>query len=126
VQYAHARICSILRHAQSEGIELDNKPDLTGLETEEEIQLIKILLNFPEIIKKATTEFEPHQLAGYLEQVSTQFHKFYHQGNINPKLRVVIKENIPITNARLALCLGTKIVLANALKILKISAPTKM
>ena len=79
VQYAHARIASILRFAESEGIENDlqkNLQSLNKLETSEEINILKTLLNFPEIISNCAKSFEPHHLTNYLKEVAEAFHSF--------------------------------------------------
>lgn len=125
VQYAHARICSVIRHALSEGINPENVPDLSLLQAPEEMNLIKILLNYPAVVKGATQEFEPHRITAYLEEVATVYHRFQHAGKQDDSLRVVTKD-IPVSQARLALCRAAKIVLANGLALLGISRPEKM
>jgi arginyl-tRNA synthetase len=126
VQYAHARICSILRHAQKEGIDSKSqKPDLSLLQTEEEIGLLKSLMAFPDIITSAAQEFEPHRIPQYLEEVAAEYHRFQHAGKRDDKLRVVTKD-ISLTIARLALCEATQIVLANGLRLMGISRPERM
>lgn len=122
VQYAHARIAGILRFASEEGIgnnfdDLQN--NLNQLKTEEEIILLKSLIELPEIIKNCATNYEPHHLTNYLKDVAEKFHSFYHSNR-------VINEDKKLMNARIALCIMAKIVLANGLKILNVSAPEKM
>lgn len=123
LQYAHARIASILRFAQSEGT-FNEEVDLSSvnyslLKGPAEIALVKLLLTFPESVELCALSFEPHRLTTYLHDVATVFHKFYHEH------RVVIPE-IELAKARLALCLATKTVLANGCKILGISVPEQM
>lgn len=125
VQYAHARVCSILQYAREQGYDPESEADLNLLKTEEEIALIKILLFFPKVIMDAAELFEPHRLPSYLEEVATVYHRFQHAGKRHDNLRVVTK-NKTLTMARLALCRATRIVLANGLKLMGISAPEHM
>jgi arginyl-tRNA synthetase len=125
VQYAHARIASVLRHAESQGLLTSDsitRPDRINLGLliqPEEIALVKMLLDFPEIVESACFGFEPQRITTYLHEVATAFHKFYHEH------RVVIPER-DLSIARLALCQASKTVLANGCKILGISAPERM
>jgi arginyl-tRNA synthetase len=125
LQYAHARIASILRFGVSEGIiTSEASPEAIGadlglLNHPSEIALIKLLLDFPTVVEASAITFEPHRLTSYLHDVATGLHKFYQD------VKVVIPEK-PLALARLGLCLGTKTVLANGLKLLGVSAPEKM
>jgi arginyl-tRNA synthetase len=123
LQYAHARIASILRFAEEQGT-LNTTDSLTGidyglLKGPAEIALTKLLLDFPETVESCAMNFEPHRLTTYLQDVATAFHRFYHEH------RIVIPE-LDIAKARLALCYATKTILANGCKILGISAPDRM
>jgi len=119
VQYAHARICSIVRFGQEKGITFDSKAELSLLKMGEELDLIKHLLDFPATIKSSALNYEPHRLVHYLIDTATLFHKFYTECR-------VITDDIRLAQARLALCEATKIVLANGSKILGINAPERM
>jgi arginyl-tRNA synthetase len=123
LQYAHARIASILRFAERQGTlkmtDSCSDIDFTVLKEGAEVALIKLLLDFPETIESCALTFEPHRMTTYLHDIATAFHKFYHEH------RVVIPD-VVLAKARLALCLAAKIVLANGFKILGISAPEKM
>lgn len=121
VQYAHARIASILRFAESEGMAASSADasSLGLLTGHAEVALAKGLLEFPDVVAGAARSFEPHRLPVYLHDVATLFHKFYHDH------RIVTPEK-DITAARLLMCLCTKTVLANGLSILGVSAPERM
>ena len=119
LQYAHARIASIIRHAESQGIDPKAPADYTLLTQPEEIGLLKMLTNFPDTVESCAVTHEPHRLAEYLHDVAGGFHKFYHAYR-------VVTEDKPLTAARIALCLATKIILANGFAILGITAPEKM
>jgi arginyl-tRNA synthetase len=125
VQYAHARIASILRFAEGEGLLQASSStdystiDLALLKQPEEIALIKLLLDLPDTIESACFSYEPQRLTNYLHDVATAFHRFYHEH------RVVTPER-ELSAARLALSLASKIVLANGCKILGITAPERM
>lgn len=126
LQYAHARIASILRFAVDEGFQTEDILSLgksgrgnSLLEEKEEIDLAKTLGSFPEVVMAAAATFEPHRIIGYLQEVAEAFHRFYHVH------RVVIPDR-ELASSRLTLCLATRIVLANGFRILGITAPEKM
>jgi arginyl-tRNA synthetase len=119
LQYAHARICSIMRKAAEVGLEETSHPNLTLLRHEAEHSLIKELMRFPEVIQEAAQTYEPHRLAVYLREVAVAFTKFYDQCRI-------IGEDKPLAQARLALARAARQVLANGLGVLGISAPERM
>ncbi|MBP8975472.1 MAG: arginine--tRNA ligase [Bacteroidetes bacterium] len=120
VQYAHARIASIIRFAQREGMSLDTKGiEYSLLTLPSEVALIKLLLNFPDVVESTALAFEPHRITTYLHDVAEAFHKFYQES------RVVIQDK-KLSSARLALCTATKIVIANGCSILGVTAPEQM
>lgn len=126
LQYAHARIASIIRLAETEGVLTKDEVSrgikdfyVDLLKEKEEIDLAKILGTFPGIVEAAASTFEPHRIITYLQEVAEAFHRFYHLH------RVVIPDR-DLSRSRLALCLATKIVLANGFQIMGISAPERM
>ena len=119
LQYAHVRLCNILKHAETQGYKLDENIDLTPLTLDSEINLIKLLLEFPNIIEKTKDNLEPQSIANYLQSLAGMFHKYY------AKERVVT-EDTDKTAARLVLVKALQIVLSNGLSVLGIHAPEKM
>ena len=118
VQYAHARIASILKLATEKGIDF-NSGDVTLLTTEAEQALIKQMIVLPEIIEMMALNLEPHHLPYYAQSLATAFHSFYKQ------CRVVTK-NSELTAARLKLVKSAQIVLARSLHMMGMSAPESM
>lgn len=119
LQYAHARIASILRFAEGQGVTDLGAVKFELLTEPAEVDLVKLLLEFPDTVERTCMSFEPHHLPNYLRDVATAFHRFYHEH------RVVIDDK-GLSSARLSLCLATKTVLANGFAILGISAPERM
>lgn len=122
VQYGHARLCSIDRRAAEAGVRVDGA-DLSLLTHEKEGDLIRTLGEFPTVVKAAAELREPHRIARYAEELASAFHKFYDSCQILPKAG---EEPQPIHGARLALAQATRQVLANALRMLGVSAPERM
>ena len=121
VQYAHARICSIMSKLASEGISsrevtLD---DLNRLTTSEETELIRRIAQFPEEIVDAAKNYDPARITRYTTDLATLFHKFYNACK-------VIGDDEPLMQARIALCEATRTTLKNALTVLGITAPVSM
>ncbi len=119
LQYAHARIASIIRFAGEQGIDASTKSPLELLAKAEELDLIKTLVLFPETVELSAQTMEPHHLPEYLHRVAGSFHKFYHEHR-------VVTEDANLSAARLELCKATRCVLRNGLRILGIGAPEKM
>lgn len=121
VQYAHARICSINRNVAEVGMAPPTQAqfDFSHLTLAEEIALIRQLSRFPEAVEGAALHYEPHRLVFYLQDLATLLHSYYNRHR-------VLDENGPVTSARLYLVNAVRIVLANALSLLGVSAPEKM
>jgi len=118
VQYAHARIASILRLAQEKGIDCADG-DISLLTTEPELALIRRMLLLPEMVEIVAQTLEPHHLAYYALDLATVFHSFYKQCR-------VVSEGEVLTKARLKLVEAAKIVLARTLHLMGMTAPDKM
>ena len=125
VQYAHARICSVIQHAEDQGHVASKEADLALLAAPEELGLVRMLLAYPDVVSAAARLFEPHRVPAYLEELATAYHRFQHAGKVDSALRVVT-DNAETTAARLALCRAAKIVLGNGLHLLGIAAPERM
>ena len=119
LQYAHARICNIIKHGESKGISYQSNYNAKLLNHPAEIRLLKKLDQFPTIIENSLQTLEPQLIANYLHDTANRFHKFYSECH-------VITEDIDLSNARIALVSATQTVLANGLDLLGISAPDKM
>jgi arginyl-tRNA synthetase len=118
VQYAHARVCSVLAQWGGEVARVMDA-SLVTLTEEREIALMKRLAEFPEIVGIAAQEFAPHQIAYYLRELAGEFHGYYNS------TRLLVPEE-PVKLARLALAVATRQVLCNGLALLGVSAPEKM
>ncbi len=121
VQYAHARVCSINRNAAESGVAQPQTGavDLIKLELEEELALAKQLARFQEMIVGAAQHYEPHRVVFYLQDLAAQFHSYYNRQR-------VLVDDLATTQARLYLVNCVRIVLANALHLLGVSAPEQM
>jgi arginyl-tRNA synthetase len=121
VQYAHARICSILRNADERGLEIPgyDDVDLHSLILPEEINLIKAITRFPEVVEGAALSLEPHRLTFYLNELAALFHSYYNKHK-------VLSDDEGLSRARVFLIQSILTVLRNALKLLGVSAPERM
>ncbi len=119
VQYAHARINSILAHARERKLGMSGDADLSLLTESEELAMVKKLLTYPMVLENAARALEPHRITFYLQELAGMFHAYYHNHR-------VIGDDLGVTRSRLALCSGIKIVLSDALTILGVTAPEKM
>lgn len=119
VQYANARINSILANAREKGIDIETRDmDFSPL-NREEMTFVKKLLAYPMVLEGAAKAFEPHRITFYLQELAGMFHPYYHKYK-------VIGDDAATTKARLALCKAIKMILSDALSILGVTAPEKM
>ncbi|ASS67837.1 MULTISPECIES: arginine--tRNA ligase [unclassified Paenibacillus] len=121
VQYAHARICSILRQAAEQGISPLPlaEVDLSKLATEHEYDLLLKMAEFPQEIKLAADQHAPHRLVRYVYELASQLHSYY-------RAERVITEDLAQAHARLALLGAVRTVIANVLRLIGVSAPERM
>jgi arginyl-tRNA synthetase len=123
VQYAHARLASLQRNAAELGIVRDPDPDLALLTHDRENDLLAALAEFPRIVASAAELRAPHRVAHYLESLAGTYHRFYDVCRVLP---MGDEPATPLTHARLWLCEATRVVLANGLRLLGVSAPERM
>ena len=124
VQYAHARICAVLRNAKDLGIKFganDFKPEL--LVHERERELIGLLAEFPRVIASAAEMREPHRVARYIEELAGQYHRFYNDCRVLP---LGDEKPTELNSSRATLCQATAQVISNGLDLMGVSAPEKM
>ena len=120
VQYAHARICSVFRQLMERGIDIDlRKADPSLLIEDQELDLLRSLSRYPEVVAQAARNFEPHQVAYFTRELANDFHAYY---NAHPF--IAAEEHWRL--ARLSLIDATRQVFANALHLLGVSAPQSM
>ncbi|ALS60099.1 arginine--tRNA ligase [Pandoraea norimbergensis] len=118
VQYAHARICSILTQWGGDEAQLANV-DLSPLDSERALALLQLLAEYPDMLTRAAEELAPHAVAFYLRDLAGAFHSFYNSDR-------VLVDDETVKHARLALLAATRQVLRNGLAVLGVSAPAKM
>ena len=120
VQYAHARICSLISNLRAEGIEIPESADLSLLDNPREIELIRHIAALPHEIQLAAKSYDPAKLTKYAIDLATLFHRFYDACSVKNA------ENEQLRNARVLLCMAVRRVIKNVFDILKIDCPEKM
>lgn len=118
-QYAHARICSILRQASEKGF-APSTEHLDTLSSEKDIEVLKKVGDFPQVVADSARVRAPHRIANYIQELAATFHSFYNAE------KVLDDNNKDRSEARLALITAVRITIANALKLIGVSAPEKM
>jgi arginyl-tRNA synthetase len=121
VQYAHARVSSIIEFAREGGVEMCGleETDLSVLNAPEELTLLRQLVCYPEQVRSACLSREPHRITSYLTGLATAFHQFYHNHR-------VVGEEAKLMQARLVLVRAAKTVIRNGLELIGVTAPQKM
>ena len=115
-QYAHARLCSVLEQASDIELDLEAK----NLATQSELSLLKHLIDFSNVVEESAKERTPYKITNYIHRTAELIHAFY------TECRVIDRDNLEITQSRLALCKAASIVLKNALTLVGVTAPTHM
>ncbi len=130
VQYAHARICSVLSKAQETGVATDDGAlsgvDLTPLGHPSELELVQKLAEWPRIVSAAATTHEPHRIAFYLYDLASEFHALWNKGNDVPDIRFLRDDDKNGTNARIAMIRAVAVVISSGLGILGVTPMREM
>jgi arginyl-tRNA synthetase len=120
VQYAHARICTMLKQAEEKGFKSDEFGGASLLSTEKEVDLLVRLGEFPQVVADAAMKRTPHRITQYIFELASSLHSFYNAE------KVLDPENLERTKARIALMKAVRITIANGLALIGVSAPEKM
>ncbi|MCO5126513.1 MAG: arginine--tRNA ligase [Rhodobacteraceae bacterium] len=130
VQYAHARVCSVIRKATEAGIPADDAAlagaDLAHLSHEAELALARKIAEWPRLIEIAARGQEPHRIAFYLYELASELHGLWNRGNEETELRFVQEGNVPVSQAKIALARATAVVISAGLGILGVTPAEEM
>ena len=125
VQYAHARVCSVLRNGAELGLTGVNH-DFSLLVDEAERHVVKRLAEYPKMLEGAALAHEPHRISFYLYELASDFHSLWNKGKESPQLRFIVKNEIILTDTRLAFLQAIRYVLGNGLRILGVNPVEEM
>ena len=130
VQYAHARISSVLRNLKEQNIDIDltnfSNCDMSHLKDPSEILLIKKIMNYHSIVESAVSLLEPHRIAYYLYELASEFHSLWNLGKVDKSKKFIDASNLPQTHARIALLVATQRNIKSGLGIIGVSTPDEM
>jgi arginyl-tRNA synthetase len=130
VQYAHARVCSVLRKAAEAGAQTTDaalaQADITQLDHDAELAMMRKLAEWPRIVELAARTQEPHRIAAYLSELAAEFHGLWNKGNDVPSLRFVQEDDMATTSAKLALARATGVAISAGLAILGVTPVEEM
>ena len=128
IQYAHARVCSVMRQAADKSLPFDltlGKANLELLVTDTELALLKTLAAYPDCVANSARDFAPHNIASYLRDLAANLHAWYASGSQQKEWQLLVADD-KLRNARLTLAEASRQVIENGLNLLGVSAPTKM
>jgi arginyl-tRNA synthetase len=130
VQYAYARICSVFKNFEMNFGKINEAEletcDKSALTDEAELQLIKNLTLWPEVVKGAAIAIEPHRIPIYLQKIASLFHSLWNKGKMNTELRFIDPSNKTDTLARVSLLMATKLIIEDAFDIVGITPMSEM
>lgn len=132
VQYAHARICSVVRNVAEAfpGLSLDDSSladaDMSRLRDTSELAMIKLLTGWPRVVEGAALAHEPHRVAFYLSDLAAAFHAFWNRGNDDETLRFIVPDDAEMTRVRVALARAVAVVIASGLAVMGVEPVEEM
>ncbi len=130
VQYAHARVCSVLRNAAEAGVGTEDErladSDFSLIGHEAELSVLRKVAEWPRLLELATRHREPHRIAFYLHELASEFHGLWNRGKDHPDLRFILQDEPAVSAARAALCRSVAIVISSGLGILGVTPVDEM